>query len=134
MEGSRFCYAHKGFYKDFPPAKITALICPYCDEPLKRGAKFCKLCKNVLLICPYCDEPLRKDVKFCSFCKEDLIPVLPKPRISHYYGKFIHLFNHSATKRMDKSFDWFFVIIFLMFMIFTLLITWDIFINISGLG
>lgn len=127
MKGSHFCFAHKGLFEDFPPVKITALICPYCDEPIKRGTKFCKLCKNFILICPYCDEPLRKDVKFCSFCKEDLIPATSKPRISLYYSKLIRLFNHSAAKHKVKSYDWFFAIIFLIVILFYCFTIWNLY-------
>ena len=100
MKVSHFCYAHKRLSEDFPPVKITTEICPYCDEPLEREAKF------------------------CAFCNEDLIPATPKSRISLYFSKFIHLY--SAGKHRVKSFDWFFAIIFLMLSMFSLFLLWSL--------
>ena len=114
MEGSQFCHSHDRLFKDFPPVKITALMCPYCEKPLKRGANFCKFCKNPLLICQYCDGPLRKDAKFCSFCKEDLPPVIPKRDKLYYYGKLIEIRNRIASKRIDISYVIFWVVFFLL--------------------
>jgi hypothetical protein len=118
MNGSDFCYVHKGLFKDFPPVKITSLICPYCEKSLRRGANFCKFCKNSLLMCPYCDEPLRKDAKFCSFCKNDLTPVIPKRDKLYYYGKLIEIGigirNRIAAKRIDISYGFFLVVFFLL--------------------
>lgn len=88
IKGSDFCYVHKGLFKDFPPVKIAALICPYCDEPL------------------------RKDAKFCSFCKEDFTPVIPKPDKPNYYRKLIDICNRIAAKDMDISYGCSFVAIF----------------------
>ena len=102
------------FLRIFPPVKITALMCPYCEKPLRGGANFCKFCKNSLLICQYCDGPLRKDDKFCSFCKEDLPPVIPKRDKLHYYGKLIEIRNRIASKRIDISYVIFCVVFFLL--------------------
>ena len=119
MKGSQLCNFHKEHFKDFSPVKITALICPYCNEPLEREAKFCKTCRNHLLFCPYCDEPLRKDSEFCGFCKEDITPVITKPLIfklvkPNVYGRLIDVIKRSAAKAMDISIDWIFVVIFLL--------------------
>ena len=114
MNGSNFCYIHEELFKDFPPAKITALMCPYCEKPLRRGANFCKFCKNSIFFCPYCDEPLRKDAKFCSFCKEDLTPVVSKPDKLDFYGKLIEIRNAIAAKRIDISYGCFNVVLFLL--------------------
>ena len=134
LEGSQLCSFHEGFFEDFPPVKITALFCPYCDEPLRRGAKFCELCKNSLLICRYCHEPLKKDSKFCSFCKEDLTPIEPKPLIlksvkPNVYGRLIDDIKLSAAKAMNISIDWSFVVFFLLLSFFTILFAVDIYLN-----
>jgi hypothetical protein len=118
VKGSQFCFVHEELFKDFPPAKITALFCPYCDEPLRRGAKFCKFCKNPILICPYCVEPLRKDDKSCSFCKEDLTPAIPKPDKLNYYGKLIAIRNRIAAKNLNIGYGCYFVVIFLVLILF----------------
>jgi len=123
MNGSQLCNFHKELFKDFPPVKITALICSYCDEPLEREAKFCKTCRNHLLLCPYCDEPLRKDSEFCSFCKEDITPVITKPLIlkpfkPNVYGRLIDVIKRGAAKAMDISIDWISVAIFLLITLF----------------
>ena len=114
MEGSDFCYVHERLFKDFPPVKITALICPYCDGPLERNAKLCSLCKRFIQICPYCDEPLRQDAKFCRFCREDLTPAIPKPDKPDYFGKLIGIRNWFGTKRINISYGCFCLVIFLL--------------------
>ncbi len=90
---SDFCDYHKKLFKDFPPVKIFALMCPYCDKPVERNAEFCSLCKNFFLICPYCDTPLRKDDKFCRFCKEALTTAINKPDNQIYFDKLVNIFN-----------------------------------------
>lgn len=114
MQGSDFCRVHEGLFKGLPPVKITALICPYCDEPLEGHAKFCSLCKHDLLVCPYCDKPLRKDAKSCKFCNEDLTPAIPMPDKSNYYEKLIDIGNWIAAKCKDISHGFFWVIVFLL--------------------
>ena len=94
MKGSDFCNFHKGLFKDTPPVKITALICPYCDEPL------------------------RKDAKFCSFCKEGLTTVKPKPDKLDYYGKLIDIRNRIAAKDMKIGYRCFIAAIFLLLIFF----------------
>jgi hypothetical protein len=135
MGGSYFCYVHKGLFKDFPPVKITALMCPYCDEPLGRGAKFCKFCKNCLLICPYCDELLRKDAKSCSFCKEDFTPVKPKRDKLNYFSKLISIRNRIAAKvkGMDISSGFFFIVIFFILTLVVFLYIIDIYFQLNSL-
>ena len=113
IEGSDFCYVHQRLFKDFPPVKITALICPYCDAPLERNAKLCNSCKRFLQICPFCDEPLRQDAKFCRFCKEDLTPATQKPDKPNYYRQLIHLLNRIVAKRIDISYGCFWALVFL---------------------
>lgn len=114
MEGSDFCPIHEGLFKDFPPVKITALICPYCDEPIERNAKFCNLCKHYFQICPYCDEPLRQDAKFCRFCKEDLAPAKPKLDKPNYYVKLFDIRKRIAAIGKDISYGCFLVAVFLL--------------------
>ena len=126
MKGSHFCYVHKGFFKDFPPVKITALVCPYCDKPLKRGAEFCKFCKNSLLMCPYCDEPLRKDAKFCSRCKVYLTPVK-----LNYFGKFIDIRNRIAAKRRDIRYGCFWLVVFLLITLFSSFFVIDLYLSLT---
>lgn len=123
LEGSHLCSFHEGLFEDFPPVKITALMCPYCDQPLGRAAKFCKTCKNSFLICPFCDEPLRKDDKSCSFCKENLAPVIPKHDKLYYYGMLLDISNGivERAKAIDKSYGLFMVAIFFFILfIFTI--------------
>ena len=129
--GSGFCYVHERLFKDFPPVKITALICPYCDEPLERNAKFCSSCKHYLLICPYCDEPLRHDAKFCKFCKETLTPAKPKPDKSNYYGKLIDIRNWIAAKRKDIRYGFFWVVVFLLMTGTVFLCSIDLFLDLA---
>ncbi len=97
MKGSHFCYAHKGHFKDYPPVKITALICPYCEESLKMGAEFCSFCKRSLFKCLYCEEPLREIVRSCSFCKQDLTPVKPIAGKPEDYDKLIEFDNSNIA-------------------------------------
>jgi hypothetical protein len=121
MKGSQFCYVHKGLFKDFPPVKITALICPYCKESIKRSAEFCNVCKHSFLICPYCDEPLRKDDKFCSFCKFDITPEKPIPK--DYDVKLTVVDKSSAAKGMSLGIEFFLAILAVLWIvaIYTLL-------------
>ena len=127
MNGSDFCYIHKGLFKNFPPVKITALKCPYCDETIKRGAKFCKFCKNSILLCRSCDEPLRKDAKSCSFCKEDLKPAKPKPYKLNYFGMLGGIGNWIAAKSRNIKHGFFWVVVsFLMALLASIFIL-DIF-------
>jgi len=114
MENSQFCHVHDGLFKDFPPVKSSAFMCPYCGEPIKRGAKFCKFCKNPILICPYCDEPLRKDAKTCSFCKEDLNVTIPKAYKLNYNDMLIDIRNWIAAKRINITYGCFWVAFFLL--------------------
>jgi hypothetical protein len=114
MEGSQFCHIHNGFFKNFPPVKITALMCPYCDEPLRREAKYCKFCKNPILTCPYCGEPLRKDAEFCNFCKEALNPVIPEPDKLNYYGMLIDIRNWVAAKSRNIKYGCFWVVAYFL--------------------
>ena len=95
MKNSYLCYAHKKYYKDFPPVKITALICPYCGESIKKWATFCSFCDHSFLICEYCDEPLRISAKTCTFCEANLTPVKPtlKDRMN----------NHNVTETNNGS-------------------------------
>ena len=120
MEGSHFCFCHEGLFENFPPVKITALYCPYCDQPLRRGATFCKICKNFFLICPFCDEPLRKDAKSCNFCKEYFAPVIPKHNKLYYYRMLFNISSAIAKriKAIDLNYGLFMVTIFFFF-IFT---------------
>ena len=104
-EGSQFCHVHDGLFKDFPPVKSSAFMCPYCGEPIKRGAKFCEFCKNSILVCPYCDEPLKKDAKTCSFCKEDLNATIPKPYKLNYNGMLIDIRNLIAAKSRKIKYE-----------------------------
>jgi len=134
IKDSHFCYVHKRSFKDFRPVKITALICPYCGEPLRRDAKFCKFCKNSLLKCPYCDEPLRKDAKFCSFCKEDFTPVRSKPDKLDYYGKLLNIRNRIAAKAkgIDISYGCFLIIMFFLFTFVFSIIAIDIYFQLTN--
>ena len=132
MKGSQFCSIHKGLFEDFPPVKITALICPYCDKPLKRGTKFCKFCKNSLNICPYCSEPLKKDDKFCSFCKEDLVPSKPKPEKPNYYAKLINIRNRFALKDMSISYGCLVIIFFLLLILFVSVYMADVYFRLTN--
>jgi hypothetical protein len=133
IKGSQFCFVHEELFKDFPPSEITALFCPYCDEPLSRGAKFCKFCKNSLLICRYCHEPLRKDSKFCRFCKEDLTPVKPKPEKPNYYRKLINIRNRIAAKNINLSYICLIVVILLVLACFVYIAAIDVYYRITGL-
>jgi hypothetical protein len=135
LKDSHFCYLHKGLFKDFPPVKITTLMCPYCDEPLGKGVKFCKFCKNSLLICPYCDKPLRKDAKSCSFCKEDFTPVIAKRDKLNYFSKLISIHNRIAAKvkGMDISSGCLFIVIFFIFTLFIIIYAIDIFFGLDSL-
>ena len=133
INGSQFCYAHGELFKDFPPVKITALFCPYCDEPLVRGAKFCKFCKNSILICRYCHEPLRKDSRFCNFCKEELIPVKPKPDKPVYYRKLIDIRNRIAAKNISISYICLIVVILLVLAFFVSIAALDVYYQLTSL-
>lgn len=77
IKGSRFCHVHSGQSTGFPPVKITAYVCPYCEEPIRKNAESCDGCEESFKICPYCDEPLKRDVQLCSFCKLDRTAVQP---------------------------------------------------------
>ena len=118
MEDSHLCSFHEGIFKDFPPVRISALMCPYCEKPIERGAKFCKFCRNYFFICQYCDEPLKKDVKSCRFCKEDLTPAVPKHDKLYYFNWALKICNSFASKvkAIDISYVLFMAIIFLIFL------------------
>jgi hypothetical protein len=114
LKDSDFCHVHKDLFKNFPPVKITTFVCPYCDKPLERNAKFCSLCKNFFLICPYCDVPLRKDAEFCRFCKEAPTPASDKPDTPNYYDKLTHILNRISAKRINISYGIFWALLFLL--------------------
>lgn len=45
--------------------------CPFCNQPIKEGAKFCVHCGKKLeesLSCPKCNAPLKPGAKFCTKC------------------------------------------------------------------
>ena len=45
--------------------------CPFCNEEIKQGAKFCVHCGKKLEQtnnCPQCNAPLKEGAKFCTKC------------------------------------------------------------------
>lgn len=45
--------------------------CPFCNEEIKQGAKFCVHCGKKLEVantCPQCNSPLKEGAKFCTKC------------------------------------------------------------------
>ena len=134
INGSHFCNFHERLFEGFPPVKITALMCPYCEKPIKKHAKSCKFCKNYFLICPYCDEPLRKDDESCSFCKENFNTVLPKPTKKDYLDKFKGIIrNRITTRGIDISYGCLYIIIFLFITVVVSIISISIYFELENL-
>ena len=48
-------------------------LCPYCQEELIEGAKFCKKCGARLNVCPDCGHPLKPEAQFCPKCGARLV-------------------------------------------------------------
>jgi hypothetical protein len=127
INGSDFCPFHKGFFQNFPPVKITALMCPYCGKALRRGYNYCKFCKNSILLCPYCDEPLIMDAKICSFCKEDLTPVIPESYKNNFFGMLVDIRNSIAERPKNISYGCFWVVVLVFMTLVFSFFTIDIF-------
>lgn len=132
-EGSHFCDFHEGLFKDCPPVKITALICPYCEKPLRKPAKACKFCKNFFLICPYCDEPLRKDANSCIFCKEVLTTVMPEPTKINYYDKLIDIRDRITAKDLNIRHKFLIAAIFLFLTLYAYIFSMDLYLMLDNL-
>ena len=59
--------------------------CPYCDEEIHLGSKFCPHCGKILneeenLHCSKCNKPISKEEKVCPHCqhKINVIDKLPE--------------------------------------------------------
>ena len=127
VNGSHFCHIHEAKFKDFPPVKITAFMCPYCEKPLRRGAKFCKFCKNAFFVCHFCDEPLRKDATSCTFCKENFPSVVSVPDSLHYFRKFFNIRNWITAKDLNLGYRCFITAVFLLLALFAYFISIDLY-------
>ena len=115
IEGSDFCHVHAKPHMDFPPIKITAYICPYCEKPIRKNAESCGVCEETFKICPYCDEPLRQDAKLCNFCQLFRPPIQP---IRNDVENFTSIQQSSSADGASLSFGILFVVPVFLFVVF----------------